>query len=346
MRSLLEWWSDVVSLLSDPQIVMVTTAVLAVLAVAGLILYAIWRWRVEKAFVEEGLRDAIARIHRYASCCPESDSSNIGDRRREYLSGAMARWLSLCHARWTDFQVFLALRALRKIQPGSRWIAQLGAGFTEALLETANPRMNLVSAVINNALATALGMRPGSARVPMALSDDPAAATAGAADGLDLSSISDPFVVEDDVAAALEERGPDWLHRLLNTTQRANAHRRLAPRDEEAKAIMAEAVVWIVHEERIGQALLSRELLRIYEVSWQLLEHVPGWLRESAVSAVHHLGASQLAIILTGVRLPRATQFGGFAFPAELDTDRELWHYSRVEFDVANETARLVFEAR
>ncbi len=346
MRKLFDWWNDLTSLLTDPQVLMAAVVLGAVLALGALAAYSVWRWRVEKAIVETELRNVRARVHHYATVCPDSESSTLAARTREYLGGTVDRWMRLRCQRYTDFQIFLALRAIRGMDsPEDPWLEQLAAGFQEALLATVNPRMNLVSAVVNNALATAVGIRPFSARPPVTLPAEADAPELAYVETLDLEvllSRPDPFDVEREMTS--DERDPLWLHHLLEGVGRANLHPRVPPSGEDVRALMVEMVIWIVHEELIGPAPLSAELLNVYEVSPQLLA-IPDWLRGSRVGAIQRLGVNELAIVLREARLPSGTRFNGsFSLPAPLHAEGLFWHFNRMEYDVTRETARLFFE--
>src|SRR5947209_4115683 len=137
MRRLLEWWSDLTLVLTDPEVLTVLTIVGGLLALATLALYSIWRWRVEKAFVEMEIRDVLARVDHYAAVSPgPASSSAAAGRRQEYLQELLERWMHLQYELWTDFQVYLAWRATASIPvETSRCTGQLAAGFRQMLAE-------------------------------------------------------------------------------------------------------------------------------------------------------------------------------------------------------------------
>src|SRR5579884_3022900 len=151
MRRLLEWWSDFTFLLTDPDVLMGVTAAGGVLAMLALAAYSVWRWRLEKVFIDMEVRDVLARCDHYATAIPDTDASPGADRRRDYLQNAMQRWLRLQYQVWTDFQIYLALRATRTIQPStSRCAGELASGFEEMLVALWGSADNrLLSAVIN-----------------------------------------------------------------------------------------------------------------------------------------------------------------------------------------------------
>jgi hypothetical protein len=324
------------------------TVAAGILAVATLAVYSIWRWRVEKAFIGMEVRDVLARADHYATAIPDSESAAGADRRREYLQGALERWLRLQYELWTDFQIYVALRATRSIQPAtSRSAAELSAGLRDMLVALwGNPDKTLVSAVVNNALATAFGMRPSAPRrnALEAAAEPVLAPDEGPVDAI--RQLYDPWAMEDAVLADLPARGIPWLHRLLRTLEWENAHATLAGRTA-SHALVLEMVCWIVHEEQAGPAPLPRELLDIFEVGPQLLPHLPDFLRDGAIDSVQRQGARQLTVRFRGVTLPRGTRFHGeVGFAAPLRAYGRLWRSSRIEFDVAHGTGAVVFENR
>src|SRR5436305_15346246 len=117
MRRLLDWWTDLSSVLTDPEVLMAVTVAGGLLAIAALVVYSVWRWRVEKAFVDLEIRDVLARLDHYGTTVPDSDDSAARNRRRDYLDEVIERWLLLQYELWTDLQVYLAFRTTRNIQP-------------------------------------------------------------------------------------------------------------------------------------------------------------------------------------------------------------------------------------
>lgn len=350
MRRLLDWWTDLTSVLTDPEVLMGLTIVGGVLAIAALAAYSIWRWRVEKAFVGLEIRDVLARLDHYATAIPDHDSSAPRNRRRDYLQEAIDRWLRLQYELWTDFQVYLALRITRSIQPAtSQSAAALAAGFGQLLTGLwGNPDKTLFSAVVNNALATAFGMRPTPPR--RQILPETGATRMSPEDDAHVDALLrlfDPYAMEDGVISELQTRGPVWLHSVLRTLEWHNAHSPLAVRVDGLSPLVLEMVFWIVHEEQIGPVPLSRDLLDIYEVGPQLLPHLPEFMRDSSIQSVQRLGTKQLAVTLANVIVPKGSRFeGSIGLPAPLRADGELWKSSRIEFDVTTGTGAVLFENR
>ncbi|HZU25339.1 MAG TPA: hypothetical protein VFA04_07445 [Bryobacteraceae bacterium] len=345
MRRLLQWWSDLTSVLTDPQVLIGVTVAGGILAMIALAAYSVWRWRLEKAFIDLEIRDVLARVDHYATAIPDTDASAGADRRREYLQNVLQRWLRLQYQIWTDFQIYLALRATGGIQPAtSRCAGELAVGFREMLVALwGNPDKTLLSAVVNNALATAFGMRPAAPhRAPVADTGQPAADPHVQM----IARLYDPWAMEDALLAELPARGTQWLHGVLRRLEWQNAHARLAA-GEASNTLVLEMVCWILHEEQAGPAPLPREVLDIYEVRPQLLPHLPDFLRDGAIETVQRQGTKQLTVRFRNVMMPHGTRFeGSVGLPAPLRADGRLWRSSRIEFDVVHGKGALVFVNR
>jgi len=356
MNNFAQRLDDFIWIVGDPSILAPAAIAGALLLLSAMAGYSLHRWRLERAVIEPEIADVVVRIRLYAMLIREEGQSLIASRNRCFLNEAIDRWTALRFQRWTDFQLYLALRHVRRLQRDAnrddREVPhKLVISLRDALRACpGNPRVSFALAVINNGLADLLRMYPAP-RLSRPISPPELARLPASGDhddtayNLALAHIFDPYALEKTVLSQLEHRTVGYLENLLQSVEFENLQSGFTPRNC-SNPLMAEMVLWIIHEERFGPLVTSGVGVtsELRSVVAQLVSQLPDYLRDRPIGIVERPADDQLRVVFEETRLPDGHASGSdFHLGMIVRLGDKFWRADRLEADIAAAQMALIF---